>query len=98
MDKIIVKCISSSSRLTLGKEYTAYSHNRPCSLLTEDEWLNMTQEDLLQGKISQQDMTCLVDEIINANVSLIALHNVMQSSHKEPATEELLEAIESLKG
>ena len=47
MNKIIVKCISSSSRLTLGKEYTAYSHNRPCSLLTEDEWLNMTQEDLL---------------------------------------------------
>lgn len=51
----------------------------------------MTQEDLLQGKISQKDMTGLVDEIINDNVSLIALHNVMQSSHKELATEELLE-------
>lgn len=40
--------------------------------------------------ISCQDIDCLADKIINDDVSLIALHNVPQSSNMEPATEELL--------
>lgn len=51
----------------------------------------MTQEDLLEGIVSGQDMECLADKIINDDVSLIALHNVIQSSNLELATEELLE-------
>ena len=51
----------------------------------------MTQEDFLYGNVSVQDMDYLADKIINDDVSLIALHNVIQSSNLEPATEELLE-------
>ena len=47
MKKIFVKCVGKHERLTLGKKYMAYSHENPLRPLTENEWLNMTQEDLL---------------------------------------------------
>lgn len=50
MNQVIVKCVSNhmnKNLLTEGKDYKAYSHNRPCNPLTEKEWLNLTQEDLL---------------------------------------------------
>ena len=47
----------------------------------------MTQEDMLH----QQDIPHLAEEIIKKNVTLIALHDVVQSRHQAPATEELLE-------
>ena len=50
MDQVIVKCVSNhmnKNLLTEGKDYKAYSHNRPCNPLTEKEWLDLTQEDLL---------------------------------------------------
>ena len=50
----------------------------------------MTQQDFLDGIISCQNIDCLADKIINDDVSLIALHNVTQSTNMEPATDELL--------
>ena len=50
MNQVIVKCVSNHMNkklLTEGKDYKAYSHNRPCNPLTEKEWLDLTQEDLL---------------------------------------------------
>ena len=47
MKQVFVKCVSKHERLTLGKKYMAYSHVNPLRPLTEEEWLNMTQEDLL---------------------------------------------------
>ena len=50
MNKVVVKCVSNHMNkklLTEGKDYKAYSHNRPCNPLTEKEWLDLTQEDLL---------------------------------------------------
>ena len=50
MNQVIVKCVSNhmnKNLLTEGKDYKAYSHNRPCNPLTEKEWLDLTQEDLL---------------------------------------------------
>lgn len=50
MEQVVVKCVSNHMNkklLTEGKDYKAYSHNRPCNPLTEKEWLDLTQEDLL---------------------------------------------------
>jgi hypothetical protein len=50
MEQVIVKCVSNhmnKNLLTEGKNYKAYSHNNPCNPLTEREWLDLTQKDLL---------------------------------------------------
>ena len=50
MEQVVVKCISNhmnKNLLTEGKDYKAYSHNNPCNPLTEKEWLDLTQKDLL---------------------------------------------------
>ena len=50
MNQVTVKCVSNymnKNLLTEGKDYKAYSHNRPCNPLTEKEWLDLTQDDLL---------------------------------------------------
>ena len=50
MNQVVVKCVSNymnKNLLTEGENYKAYSYNEPWKLLTEEEWLNMTQEDLL---------------------------------------------------
>lgn len=50
MEQVIVKCVSNhmnKNLLTEGKDYKTYSHNNPCNPLTEKEWLDLTQKDLL---------------------------------------------------
>lgn len=50
MEQVVIKCINNhmnKNLLTEGKDYKAYSHNNPCNPLTEKEWLDLTQKDLL---------------------------------------------------
>ena len=50
MEQVVVKCVNNhmdKKLLTVGKDYKAYSYDRPCNPLTEKEWLDLTQDDLL---------------------------------------------------